>query len=509
MKICLIRPPVLMPAFNMAGLVVPPLGPAYVAGALRQRGHHVTFIDAVGLAIEQYLPEGSGRMLHGLRSEEILARIPAGIEAIGVSVHFSYEWPICRDLVRAIRKEFPTAFIIAGGEHATALPEFCLQESPLDAVVMGEGEKTAADALDAWQAHGRQGLASVAGLAWRDQAGVVHRNAAAARIQDLASIARPAWDLLPLEEYLHRGYGFGVDRGRSIPVLASRGCPYQCTFCSNPSMWTVRWKARPPEDLLDEIADLQNRYHAVNFDFYDLTMIVKREWILDFCAAIERRNMHFTWQLPSGTRSEAIDAEVARLLYKTGCRNVSYSPESGSPETLQRIKKRVDIGHLMDSMRTAVQNGLNVKCNFIFGFPSDRWRNILETFRAICASAFAGIHDISIWVFVPYPGSELFRQLQAEGKIPVLDDAYFERLAAYADITKTYSYCPALSRRALLSARVAGILLFYALSWLVRPWRPFQLAYHAISGKLESRSELALRGFLKRWWSRGSPAPSR
>jgi radical SAM superfamily enzyme YgiQ (UPF0313 family) len=67
--------------------------------------------------------------------------------------------------------------------------------------------------------------------------------------------------------------------------------------------------------------------------------IVKREWIVRFCRLILARGLSFTWQLPSGTRSEAIDAEVAELLHRSGCRNVSYAPESGSPETLARIKK--------------------------------------------------------------------------------------------------------------------------------------------------------------------------
>ena len=75
-------------------------------------------------------------------------------------------------------------------------------------------------------------------------------------------------------------------------------------------------------------------------------------------------------------RSEAIDQEVSRLLYETGCRNISYAPESGSEETLVAIKKKVSLPRMMDSMRGAVRNGLNVKANFIFGFPNEGWKNI-------------------------------------------------------------------------------------------------------------------------------------
>ena len=506
MRFVLIRPPVLMPAFNMADLVVPPIGPAYIAAVLRKMGHQVTLIDAVGLAIEQYTRHEHDTMLHGLKLNEVVERIPSDADGIGISIEFSYEWPVGRELVKLIRQRFPKVLLIAGGEHVTAAPELCLNDSPLDILVAGEGENTICEILRIYESGGKDALTTIPGIWYRDTNGHPQRTTAVTRIKEIDAIPWPAWDLIPMEEYLSRGLGFGVDRGRSIPVLASRGCPYQCTFCSNPAMWTPRWKPRDPNDLLDEIAFLQKTYNATNFDFFDLTLIVKKEWIIDFCKAIESRKMNFTWQLPSGTRSEAIDQEVTQWLYRTGCRNVSYAPESGSVETLTLIKKRVSLPRLMQSMRQAVKDGLNVKCNFIFGFPHERWKNIFESFWAIVKCAWIGIHDISIWVFVPYPGCELFTQLQERGDIKQLDDQFFYNLAAYADITKTYSYCQNLSTRELIFSRTLGLAMFYSLSWLFRPWRPFNMMYHAVAGHLESRSELALRGFLKRcykWVSQG------
>ncbi len=156
-----------------------------------------------------------------------------------------------------------------------------------------------------------------------------------------------------------------------MPMLATRGCPYECTFCSNPEMWTTRWIARNPTKVLDEMQLYQERYGATNFDFYDLTAIVKRSWIIEFTQMILDRKMQFTWQLPSGTRSEAIDGEVSRLLYESGCRNMSYAPESGSPEVLKRIKKVVKLDRLEKSVRGAVNSKLNVKLNIIMGFPNE------------------------------------------------------------------------------------------------------------------------------------------
>ena len=145
------------------------------------------------------------------------------------------------------------------------------------------------------------------------------------------------------------------------------------------------------------------RYGATNFDFYDLTAIVKRKWIIEFTNMILERKMEFTWQLPSGTRSEAIDTEVSELLYKSGCRNMSYAPESGSPAVLKRIKKVVELDRLEASVIGAVRAGLNVKLNIIMGFPNESRQELGQTVRFLARMGAAGVHDMSISLFSPYP----------------------------------------------------------------------------------------------------------
>ena len=114
------------------------------------------------------------------------------------------------------------------------------------------------------------------------------------------------------------------------------------------------------------------RYRVENIDFYDLTAIIERDWILEFCRLLDARGLRITWQLPSGTRSEALDEPVLRAMYRSGCRNVSYAPESGSPRTLEAIKKKVKLERLEASMRAAVRVGLNVKANILIGFPDEQ-----------------------------------------------------------------------------------------------------------------------------------------
>ena len=122
--------------------------------------------------------------------------------------------------------------------------------------------------------------------------------------------------------------------------------------------------------VVDEMEFYIERYRAQNFDFYDLTAIIKKDWIVAFAKEILHRGLKIEYQLPSGTRSEAIDEEVSEILYRSGCRQMNYAPESGSAETLDRIKKKVKLPRLEQSLRGACKHGLKVMVNIIL-FPDD------------------------------------------------------------------------------------------------------------------------------------------
>jgi radical SAM superfamily enzyme YgiQ (UPF0313 family) len=496
MKICLIRPSIVVPANNQTTMFTPPLGLAYVAGTLREAGFDVTAIDALGESLDTRHPVENDCFLYGLTSAQVVARIPTDTAMIGIHFGFSFEWPYSRRLAQIVRAAFPRALLVGGGEHVTAVPAESLKEGPLDVIVLGEGEETIVEIAKIARA-GQRDLSRVCGIAYTNLDGRVVVNPRRPRVRDIDAIARPAWDLFPIRNYLDAGVGFGVNRGRSMPVLASRGCPYQCTFCSSPAMWTTRWIARDPDKLLDEMEHYQAAYGAQNFDFYDLTAIVKKSWIVAFCRKIRERGLSFTWQLPSGTRSEAIDSDAARLLYDSGCRNLSYSPESGSPEVLARIKKRIHVDAVVESIAACRRESINVKCNVILGFPGETLRHVWQSYRFIARMAAAGAYDISVWAFSPYPGSELFAEIAKRQNL-VLDDVYYDSLRSYADSGRTVSYSEYFSDRQLKILRFAGAALFYAVQWARRPWRPLRLAFNLLRGREESRSEMALLGMIRR-----------
>jgi len=503
-RIAIVRPPAVTSLHAYSHPVVPPLGAAYIAAALEAAGHAVTVVDALGEAPLARSPAAHPALLaHGLTIAEIVDRLPAEVDGIGVSVMFSQQWPHVAALIRALHQARPGAVIFVGGEHPTATWHDLLAHHPEVALcVLGEGEETAVE-VARWIVAGGA-LDDIAGIAFRRD-GVPVRTPARPRIRDVDRIPPPAWHLFPLENYLAAGYGHGVNRGRSLPLLATRGCPYRCTFCSSPEMWTTRYYKRDVARVVDEIAGYVERYGISNVDFEDLTAIIDRNWILAFCAELERRGLRITYQLPSGTRSEALDEEVLSALSRTGCRNITYAPESGSPATLARIKKKVHPERLLASMKTAKRLGVNVKANLMIGFPHERRRDVLRTIAFGARAAWLGVDDIPLFPFSPYPGTRLYDELAREGRVPALGDDYFAGLG-YMDLVRTPSMSRHIGTLELSFYRTAGMALFYALSYARRPGRIARTARNVAAGRSDTVLEQRLVELAQRWFRPAAPA---
>lgn len=495
-SIVLLRPPMVVPRWAHVSSICPPLGLAYVAASIRKAGFQVRCVDALGEAPFQCLVlENPNFLSYGLSIPQIVERV-GQVDILGVSLMFSHDWPVHKAIIQAVHEKNSGVTVICGGEHINAVPEFCLRDCPeIDMCVMGEGEETGIDLLNAL--HDGRNLNDVPGIMFRADGEFV-RTPTRPRIRKLDEIPWPAWDLFPLETYMANGLGYGVNPGRTVPLLVSRGCPFECTFCSSPQMWTTRWQARPVDDVLREMEYYVQTFGAQNFDFYDLTTIINKPWIKEFCEKLIAKNWNITWQMPAGTRAEALDAEVLPLMYRSGQRNISYAPESGSPTSLKLIKKKISLDRMKVSIRNAIKEGMNVKLNMIMGFPHETKKEIFESFRFLREVAVLGVHDVYIACFSPYPGSELFDELQQSGRIKAMDSDYFLMLTSYSDMRYSYSYSPHISNRRLTVYRLGGMLMFYVISYLIRPWRLFRVLRNVIAGKEESRLDMALGQLVER-----------
>ncbi len=516
-RVVLVRPPVVVFPRSLSAVgPTPPVGLAYVAAALRQAGHHVDVVDGVGAGLDRAhdfdSPIGTLRRL-GLSPEEIVAQIDPSTAVVGISNMFLHEWPQARAIAELARQRAPGATIVIGGDNATAFWRWAFAETDaIDVCVLGEGEATMVEVVDRLSTG--TSLAGLHGVALRaalDESSEAPQ--LPTRLRHVDDVPRPAWDLFPVEAYLARPDFLGVNRGRSMPILGTRGCPYRCTFCSSPQMWTTRYVVRDPADVVDEIEHYVATYDIDNIDFVDLTAATKRSWVLALCDAMDARDLRISWQLPVGTRSEALDEEVLRRLWETGCRNITYAPESGSPRMLEVMQKRVDLDRLLDSLRAAHKIGLTTHANVIIGHPAERWSDLWRTARLLARLALIGCDTASAIMFSAYPGSVDFDDLLATGRVTMDERAYYAALSRGS--SAHVSYNPRMSGRALRIAQMVVMLMFYGLGTLSHPRRLLRMWRSQRTGEERTHLDQLIR-IKRRGYSgeapdhgrRGHPAPA-
>jgi len=498
MNICLIKPPILHKGASFALMPSPPLGLAYIAGALKRYNHDLSVIDCSAAGISDVEYHSNGVYLFGLNIKNTVNRIPVNVDIVCISSMFTNNWLYERELIKAVKEKFSEAIVIVGGEHANAAPELCFTQSPIDYIVFGEGEETIVDLMQTIEAKGD--FSKVLGIVFKKDGKLVF-NKKRRRISAIENIARPAWELFPLDDYFKHEMSYGLFRGNTLPVMATRGCPYTCTFCSNPQMWGKKYEMRPAQDFVDELEYLYKTYNVVNFELYDLTAVIFKKWIVEMCQEILDRGLDITYQLPSGTRSEAIDYEVASLLYKSGCKNITYAPESGSERVLRDIKKRVKIDKMLQSISYSSKVGMNIKLNMIIGFPDDTHRDIWATIWFLIKCSWYGANDTAPAIFSPYPGSALFDRLQEEKKLNIYDDEYIYEIINSYDLWPGKIYCNNISSFMLKIYSFVILITFYASNFLFRPQRFFFTIRNLITQKHESRLEQILhKNFFKNFF---------
>lgn len=495
MKISLIRVPTIVDSSASTAPICPPLGLAYIKAIIKDYSKDIHVIDSIGNFPQtrniEFSNFGNIKLL-GQTSKEICDLIPFNTDIILVSIMFSQDWPYAKEVIADLKIKCPNSVLIAGGEHITAAPEFSMNTcKEIDTCVLGEGEIVIDQIFKSLIESGSISNATD-GIAYRDS-NEIKLNPRQNRQTKLETIPWPDWEGFPLENYFNGGHGFGVTAKNAIsmPILASRGCPYRCTFCSNELMWTTRWNSRKVLDVIEEMKYYIRTYHVTNFDFYDLTVIVKKSWIVEFCKTLIEQKLNITWQLPSGTRSEAIDLEVSKLLFESGCRNLSYAPESGSPEILRIIKKKINLDEMLKSMQQANTAGLSIKANIICGFPEENLKHLIESYFFILKMAWVGCDDMSINQFSPYPGSELFEDLRRENKVE-LSNFYFNSLSFYSSMTNAESYSKYLTSKQLILFKFIGTASFYLVCFLRRPWRLFKVLKNTLQNNETTRLEKTL-----------------
>lgn len=497
-NICFIRPPSILPIETFgSNQGFAPLGTAYLTAVLKKEGHRVNVIDAFGEAINKFTRiEKTSLLINGLLADEIVDKINPDDDFISITCLFSNEWIYIKEIISQIKAKYPSKTIILGGEHITGDVDNSLVNLQFEVIcVLGEGEATLADLIDKLE-KGKP-LSDVNGIAYMEN-GAVIKTPPGKRIKQIDELPLPAWEEIPLQNYFDVGFGGSTFNQRSIPMLASRGCPYKCTFCSNPNMWGVNWFPRNTDKLIDEIELYKNKYNVTHIDFFDLTTIINKKWIIDFCEKLIARNLGVTWSMPAGTRSEVLDPSLIDLLIKSGLRKMDFAPESGSVATLARVKKKVNLDKMLVSIKYTVEKDLPSGATLIFGLPG---QSIFECFENVFFAvklAWVGLYDLPCFPFVPYPGSELYFNLVKEGKVNTRGPEYDLFLArnVYTRLSKMKSWAKEIPAWSLPIFVLGTMSLFYTLQYIFRPKRFFNLVKRVIKGEPVTTMELLIHGII-------------
>jgi len=446
----------------------PSIGLAYLGAYLKKNNYSYTAIDACGEAMDRLMPYRNQKdlIVQGLSVQEVVNKVHLKTKIVAFSCLFSHCYPLVKDMFIQIKKKIPNATFVIGGEHPTSMPFHVLKDG-FDIVILGEGEKTFLELVN--KINNKKTWKEIKGISYLNQENQIVKTPIRNRIADLDEIPYPDWDSWCIEEYIAHQQTSGINLGRTMPILGSRGCPYACTFCSNEGMWTRRYIMREPKSIVDEMEYFQSKYNISNFAFMDSTFIINRKKTLSFAYELIKRNLNVTYQLPAGTRCEPFNEELAFALEQSGLKNFALAPESGSPDVLKSINKHINIDTFFKVVRIILKTRMTIGCFIVIGFPYDNHNTLKASLRLVRKLAIMGVHDITVSQFTPYPGSLEFQKLRAKGIIEDNLDELNNIIDFYSCSEKSYS--SEISSKKLYYWMLWLYINFYVVSFIIRPWR--------------------------------------
>jgi magnesium-protoporphyrin IX monomethyl ester (oxidative) cyclase len=418
MKICLIYPSLTVYEGDVTTPQVrPPLGLLYIAAICERYGHAVTLIDclAEGMGSNQMLADGSIR--YGLDPDTIRRRVKDDApDAVGISAMFSAFSKDAHEAAQAVKAWRPSVPVIFGGMHAATLPHDVMTDTHVDYVVLGEGEITIIELLKA--IFSRADIRDVKGVAFRNPQGRTEVTGPRERIKDLNGLPRPARHLVDMRFYSDVAENEPdnyIMRHPYTTIYTSRGCPGKCVYCAAHNVWCNRWIARSAEDVLDEIEYLVKTYGIREFHFLDDNASVNRKRFAAICQGIIDRKLNITWACPTGLAIWTLDKALLAIMKRAGCYKLCFGIESGHPETLKFIRKKLNLARVKQVIKNASDLGFWIQSTYIIGFPYETKEQIEETID-FALSTFSDF--INFLLLIPYPGTEVYEILKNENLLP-------------------------------------------------------------------------------------------
>ncbi|TRO43014.1 radical SAM protein, partial [Candidatus Bathyarchaeota archaeon] len=273
-------------------------------------------------------------------------------------------------------------------------------EAAVDIVVRGEGEQTLLEL--AQNSSEPRNLQNIKGITFRNGEETVQTPNRPA-IQNLDELPYPAYQHFALEKYLLYGKLF-------LPVITSRGCPFQCSFCTTSRIFGKAYRARSPKNIVNELWRIRNVYGADAFTFYDDTLTLDKNRIFRICEEIKTQKIAIPWDCQ--TRVDQVSKEILAKMKETNCQQVFFGVESGCQTILDAVNKRTTVEQNEKAIRMAKEAGLFVSISIIIGYPGETKDMLKQTLDFIRR---AEPDDVYLCVATPYPGTELRRVVEQMG----------------------------------------------------------------------------------------------
>jgi len=391
MQILLLSPPTISAVKAVVGTTGPPLGLAYLASMVRDE-HDVRIVDSLA---EDYNYGDVKRIIKKYDPDVV------GITSTTSMIPDAYA------IAKIAKRCNENVKIVMGGPHVTFLPERTFQECPyIDFIVRGEGELTFRELIDSLERD--RDPSNILGLSinLRDK---VRNNPPRPLIKDIDTIPMPSYDLLPMEKYQANGVRFGT-------VMTSRGCPFNCAFCSSSLQFGKRWRGHSDSRVIEELKHLHEKYRIREIEFLDDTFTLNKHRAIRIARRIVKEGLDISWSASS--RVDTFTEEVAEAMKKSGCHTIYFGIESGSRKTLNFIGKGITPEQSISAVKKAKRHKLRALGSFVIGFPEETKEDIKKTIKF---SKKVGVDFAQFTIATPYPGTRLWKYASAKKLILTFD----------------------------------------------------------------------------------------
>lgn len=371
---------------------MPPIGLAYILAVLEKKGYQVVFFD-------DHLNKGNNKTLLKLLLEE-------KPDLVGMSLMTSPVIYRTYEIVDILRKHLKSAKITLGNLHASVFAEELIKNNKADIIVYGEGEETICEI--AHQISNNKTLKNIKGIFYKSSSSKIIKTPARPPINNLDNIPFPAWHLMPIKKY--KFSAMASLPGKTISIMASRGCNYHCTFCSLFIQGKNR-RCRSIKNICDEIEYMNNKYGLNSFVFLDPIWPANILEAKYFCKELIKRKLNKRIIWASETRLSLVNKKLLNLLYQAGCRKIMFGIESGSIDILKKINKKHNLNHTKNIIQYCADLGLNPTGFFILGTPQEKISDMLKTIKYALSLK---LHFVKFSWFVPYPGTIIYNILKKQ-----------------------------------------------------------------------------------------------